>query len=61
MMAAEGCSVAASRVDRGLASISGIFTEPGRLQSMSRHSWETRRSDAAETIVKCYDVAREAP
>ncbi|HMZ54343.1 MAG TPA: undecaprenyldiphospho-muramoylpentapeptide beta-N-acetylglucosaminyltransferase [Nitrospira sp.] len=44
----------------GLAqSISGIFTEPGRLQSMSRHSWEMRRSDAAETIVReCYDVMR---
>ena len=26
---------------------------------MSRHSWEMRRSDAAETIVReCYDVMR---
>ena len=44
----------------GLAkAIIDIFNEPERLQTMSRHSWEMRRSDAAETIVReCYDVIR---
>ncbi len=44
----------------GLANaITGIFNNPERLQTMSRHSWEMRRSDAAEAIVReCYDVIR---
>ncbi|MGZ8422201.1 MAG: undecaprenyldiphospho-muramoylpentapeptide beta-N-acetylglucosaminyltransferase [Nitrospira sp.] len=44
----------------GLArTITDILCEPQRLQVMSRHSWNMRRSDAAETIVReCYDVIR---
>ncbi len=44
----------------GLArSIIDIVSDPERLQSMSRQSWNMRRSDAAETIVReCYDVLR---
>jgi len=36
-----------------------ILKEPHRLQTMSEQSWNMRRSDAAETIVReCYDVIR---
>ena len=36
-----------------------IFSDQQRLETMSRHSWNMRRSDAAETIVReCYDVIR---
>lgn len=44
----------------GLAhAITDILGEPQRLETMSRHSWNMRRSDAAETIVReCYDVIR---
>ncbi len=44
----------------GLArAITDILCEPQRLQVMSRHSWDMRRSDAAQTIVReCYDVIR---
>ncbi|MCW5798907.1 MAG: UDP-N-acetylglucosamine--N-acetylmuramyl-(pentapeptide) pyrophosphoryl-undecaprenol N-acetylglucosamine transferase [Nitrospira sp.] len=36
-----------------------IFGDQQRLETMSRHSWNMRRSDAAETIVReCYDVIR---
>ena len=44
----------------GLArTITDILREPQRLQAMSRHSWNMRRSDAAKTIVgECYDVIR---
>ncbi len=44
----------------GLArAIMDILREPQRLQTMSRHSWNMRRSDAADTIVReCYDVIR---
>jgi UDP-N-acetylglucosamine--N-acetylmuramyl-(pentapeptide) pyrophosphoryl-undecaprenol N-acetylglucosamine transferase len=44
----------------GLAqAITDILGEPQRLEAMSRHSWNMRRSDAAETIVReCYDVIR---
>ncbi|MBS0169058.1 MAG: undecaprenyldiphospho-muramoylpentapeptide beta-N-acetylglucosaminyltransferase [Nitrospira sp.] len=40
-------------------SINDIFNEPDRLQTMSRQSWNMRRSDAAEAIVReCYEVMR---
>nr|MBA3753803.1 UDP-N-acetylglucosamine--N-acetylmuramyl-(pentapeptide) pyrophosphoryl-undecaprenol N-acetylglucosamine transferase [Nitrospira sp.] len=44
----------------GLArAITDTLREPQRLQTMSRHSWNMRRSDAAEIIVReCYDVIR---
>ncbi len=44
----------------GLArAITDILGETQRLQAMSRHSWNMRRSDAAKTIVgECYDVIR---
>lgn len=44
----------------GLArTITDILHDPQRLQTMSRHSWNMRRSDAAETIVReCYDIIR---
>ena len=36
-----------------------ILKEPHRLQTMSEQSWNMRRCDAAETIVReCYDVIR---
>lgn len=44
----------------GLAqTIMEIFGEPQRLNTMSRESWNMRRSDSAELIVReCYDVIR---
>lgn len=44
----------------GLAkAIMDIFGEPRRLEAMGRASWNMRRSDAAEIIVReCYDVIR---
>lgn len=44
----------------GLAqAVTELLREPQRLQAMSRHSWNMRRSDSAETIVReCYDVIR---
>jgi len=44
----------------GLAqAVTQILKEPHRLQTMSEQSWNMRRSDAAETIVReCYDVIR---
>ncbi len=44
----------------GLAQvITDVLREPQRLETMSRHSWNMRRNDAAETIVReCYDVIR---
>ena len=42
-----------------LRAITDILREPQRLQTMSRHSWNMRRSDAANTIVReCYDIIR---
>ncbi len=39
--------------------ITDILREPQRLQAMSQQSWNMRRSDAAEAIVReCYDVIR---
>ncbi|MDP9132043.1 MAG: hypothetical protein M3M98_02770, partial [Nitrospirota bacterium] len=39
--------------------ITDTLREPQRLRAMSRHSWNMRRSDAAETIVReCYDIVR---
>lgn len=39
--------------------ITDILREPQRLQAMSQQSWNMRRSDAAETIVReCYDLIR---
>lgn len=39
--------------------ITDILRESQRLQAMSQHSWNMRRSNAAETIVReCYDIIR---
>jgi UDP-N-acetylglucosamine--N-acetylmuramyl-(pentapeptide) pyrophosphoryl-undecaprenol N-acetylglucosamine transferase len=39
--------------------ITDILREPQRLQTMSRQSWNMRRSNAADAIVReCYDVMR---
>ena len=61
VMAQAGGAVLLPQVDltgTSLArAITDIVREPERLRTMSRHSWNMRRSDAAETIVReCYDV-----
>lgn len=39
--------------------VTDILCDPQRLATMSRCSWNMRRSDAAETIVReCYDLIR---
>ena len=62
-MAAAGAAVLLPQAELSGAGLVRILTDilrdPQRLQTMSRHSWAMRRSDAAEAIVReCYDVIR---
>lgn len=63
VMAKAGGAVLLSQAELTGAALAQAMTEilsdRQRLEAMSRHSWNMRRSDAAETIVReCYDVIR---
>ncbi len=63
VMAKEGGALLLTQAELTGAALAQAMTEilgdRQRLEAMSRHSWNMRRSDAAEIIVReCYDVIR---